>query len=484
MNKAKAIALPIEYCCLLAAACFSLLYLYIAVPSLVYPFQLEWIEGQSVDTIARAHQGLPIYAAPTLEYTALLYTPLYYYISSAVAWLTGMDFIAGRSVSFLASLGIASVFWRWIHKEGGTWQHACVAIGLFAASYKLSGRWFDLARVDTTALYLLCEGLYRLRFASAYSQSIIAGVLLSAAYFTKQTTLGMSLAMLSLAVTLKPWQGLCAAGAALIVFIIGNAYLEYSTDGWYSFFTLRVPMGHNSDEAKWVSFWRTDVIAQQVWVLCAALCAPLLFLKQHKKHALIYATLLAATLASIFISRLHRYGYVNNLMPMHAVFALMSGIALAKSPQLWRSGLYLILIAQFYNLIYDPKPFIPEVSGVEKGHKFLQEMARYKGEIFAPDIQFISNRIGKKSYSYGMGSYDVFRARLKGEDEKVKDQLASQMQTAIAQAKFDVIIPGRMVHYNLPNLHKYYKIGKQIDYPEGYALDSRHIRKAVIFVPK
>ena len=116
------------------------------------------------------------------------------------------------------------------------------------------------------------------------------------------------------------------------------------------------------------------------------------------------------------------------------------------------------------------------------GNKVLEEIKKYEGEAFMPDIQFIPPRAGKKTYSYGMGAYDVLRADL-GSDNPVKAKLSKELETAIAQGKFGVIIPGRQVHYAPPQINQHYQVEKTLDYPEGFALDSRNTRQVKLYTP-
>ena len=59
-------------------------YLYVALSRLSFPFALEWIEPASYSSVERVCQ--PLYAPPSYEFTALIYTPLYFYLSAAVTW--------------------------------------------------------------------------------------------------------------------------------------------------------------------------------------------------------------------------------------------------------------------------------------------------------------------------------------------------------------------------------------------------------------
>lgn len=450
-----------------------------------YPFQLEWIEGQSMDIVRRAREGHAIYAAPTLEYVSLLYTPLFYYFSVVASWFTGMDFIAGRLVSTLSIFGVAAVFFQWVRREGGNWQCGLLTTGLLFATYRLSGRWFDIARVDSLALFLSVAALYLLRFGEGKKTAIRAGLLACAAFYAKQTSLGLLIPPLCAAIFLNRRFGLTASAAAAISLLVTITLYQLTTGGWFWFYTMKIPMNHNTDPLVYFAFWRDDLLRLQGYVLGAALIAVGFWCVTDRKKAIFYGVLALTAITVCYSARLHRYGYYNNLMPMHAILALVAGLGFAdqlrQKPRLAiASGL--LIFAQLISLIYDPLPLAPSPKSAAAADAFLAEIGTYKGDAFMPDIQFISERVGKKTYSYGMAAYDLFRANL-GPDTGLKVKLGKELETAIAQQKFGVIIPGKNIHYNLPNLNMYYRMVKYMDYPEGYALDSLNNRRLAIYVP-
>src|SRR5690606_31672334 len=145
-------------------------------------------------------------------------------------------------------------------------------------------------------------------------------------------------------------------------------------------------------------------------------------------------------------------------------FALLAELGFASMLRLkpvLASASGLLICAQLVALLYDPWPLVPEKAAVEMGNKLLKQLEQQEGEAFLPDIQFIPERARKKTYSYGMGAYDLFRSRKVS--ATVKAKLAKELETAIAQQKFGVIIPGRLIHYALPKLNTYYRVAKQVD---------------------
>lgn len=470
---------------------FTAAFLTIACLSLTYPFPLEWIEGQSMDMVRRASLGQPLYTEPAIDYVALLYTPLFYVVSAFASHFIGMDFLAGRLVSFLAILGTGAVCYRWARREGGSPLLGFCAAGLLWATYRLSGRWFDLARVDSLALYVSFQSLYLLRFGQRTASAITCGLLITAAFFTKQTTLGLLIPValatcIPLATPQKDTRhkyfSLIVLAVSLITLAVAIALYNHATDGWFTFFTFTVPAGHRINPVRYWSFWKEDLVEQQGFVLLASLLALWHWWRASRPKALFYAGLLLAAIASTYASRLHYYGYINNIMPLHASLALMAALSAITLPPRLALVAASLIIAQFASLLYDPAPLIPTPLMTEKGEAFLKELSAQNGDIFMPDVQFIPGRVGKKSWSYGMGAYDVIRADL-GPQTPIKTKLVNALQTAIAEEKFDVIIPGRLIHYNLPGLTSHYRVAKEMDYPEGYALDSMNLRRMVFYVP-
>jgi uncharacterized membrane protein len=78
---------------------------------------------------------------------------------------------------------------RFVKQETANIHAASLATGLFAATFRIGGAWFDIARVDSLFLMLVLVGLYMVRFHTAYTPVMCAGLILSLAIMTKQTAL-------------------------------------------------------------------------------------------------------------------------------------------------------------------------------------------------------------------------------------------------------------------------------------------------------
>ena len=67
------------------AAVPMLLYLWIALHRLDYPYELDWMEGGSVGNVGRVLAGHSLYVAPSLKFVGWTYPPLYWLACAAVA---------------------------------------------------------------------------------------------------------------------------------------------------------------------------------------------------------------------------------------------------------------------------------------------------------------------------------------------------------------------------------------------------------------
>jgi 4-amino-4-deoxy-L-arabinose transferase-like glycosyltransferase len=124
-----------------------------------YPFDLEWLEGATADHVQRILTGQKIYVPPSLAFTPFLYPPLYYYVSAAVSFVTGMSLLPLRLVSMASSLGCFWLVYRLVARETGRRYAGIVARGMFAATYRIGGAWLDLAR-DSLFLLLFLGAVY------------------------------------------------------------------------------------------------------------------------------------------------------------------------------------------------------------------------------------------------------------------------------------------------------------------------------------
>src|SRR5262249_33500057 len=150
----------------------------VALGRVAYPFEVEWLEGAALDEVRHAGAGGALYAAPSLSYVPLNYTPLYFWVASLFAHVFRPTFLALRMVSLLSALAVIGFLVDLVRRETRSWTAAFISAGLFAATFRLGGAWLDLAHVDSLSLALLFAGVWTLRVEPSPPRSgVVAGAL-------------------------------------------------------------------------------------------------------------------------------------------------------------------------------------------------------------------------------------------------------------------------------------------------------------------
>src|SRR5262249_60052570 len=129
----------------------------------------------------------------------------------------GLGFFALRLVSFLAALGCLAALFVIARRETGSALGGLLAAGLFAATYRLSGAWLDIARVDSLFLFLLLTAI-ALAQGGDEAEQIAGGVCLALAFIAKQSAIAALPVMLVwlLPARRRPAFVITAVGAALL----------------------------------------------------------------------------------------------------------------------------------------------------------------------------------------------------------------------------------------------------------------------------
>jgi hypothetical protein len=477
--------LMLEWSLLLSAGFFALSFIWVAVQSMAFPFPLEWMEGQSIDVIGRVLDGKPLYTAPSVDYVPLIYPPYYYYVSALVAYFTGLGFLPARLVATLATLGCSAIIYLWLRKENIGWKIALVGACLFLATYRLSGRWFDMARVDSLFLFLTLAGLYIFVHGRGMMNAFCAAALLCFAFFTKQTALMIAAPVLAAMVFTNWYHAATTAGMLAAMVGLGVIILNTLSDGWFGFYIFTLPAAHEFDQPMWWRFWFIDIFGYVgIFFLMMLAVIGHMFLHDRRK-SLLYLGLAAGFIGASYMSRMHSYGYINVLMPMHAFLALMAGLSLAVITRLnnahhWLTIGAMLVMIELSTLMYSPTRQIPDDEALAAGNRFLEQLAAYPGEVLMPEIQFIQTRIGKPSQALGMAAFDLMRPDL-GEKNHIKQEFHKQLKEAVAGGRFSAIIPGRI--YRIPGLEQYYARERNLEYMQRFVGGAISMQPTVIYRP-
>ncbi|MGQ0743540.1 MAG: hypothetical protein ACT4OS_04225 [Acidimicrobiales bacterium] len=270
---------------LLVSASLALvgLYIYVALSRVDHPFELQWIEGAVVDQIRRVSEGLPLYAAPTIDHVGLPYPPLFPWLGAGVAAVVGQGFLAPRLISLVASVFCLGLI-AWLVRAGtGSRVAAMAASGLYAGGFSAAGYWYDVARVDSLMMALLLGGLaVSASVAAGADDSRIssgggresgvnssrgspwwmgmgAGGLLALAFLTKQSALIVGAPVALVLAARGRRAGVVCAGTLVVVVAASTLTLNVVSGGWYQYFLFGSLASHRLESPAWTRFWTRDL---------------------------------------------------------------------------------------------------------------------------------------------------------------------------------------------------------------------------------
>jgi hypothetical protein len=429
---------------LVVAVAFVACYLAVALARFRYPFQLEWMEGGVLEHVQQVLHGQSLYVAPSIRFTPFLYTPLYYYVSAGAAWLFGLHLSTLRMVSIVSSIVAFAALYRLVWIETRDRWASIVAVGLLAACYRVSGAWLDLARVDSLFLALVLVGLLLVRRASTRRGALLAGLVLAAAFLTKQSALLPVIAVLPF--LWKRDRHLAAVYAATVGVVLGGVtlWLNHATRGWYTAYTVQLAGQHSVATSEYVGFFTHDLLQPVGVALLVGAFGLLAYRRGDSGRFWIPVT--AGLLLASYSARLHSGGYNNVLLPAYAAAAMILGLglhAVTRPDVLARHrvgvrGLLVATLAMFCALIYNPLHQVPPASSTRAGDRLVADLARLPGPVYLPSQSWLlpQARPGASTTAQSAAMGDILRAHLRGSNRS----LARELTDAVARHAFGSVV--------------------------------------------
>ncbi len=492
-NIFQGLELLLKYLLLIGAGLYILLYLFLVFSRIHYPFALEWQEGLSLEQVRRILSGQKLYVNPSLKFVPYNYTPLYFYVSAFVAKIIGQGFVPLRLVSFISSLGCFLLIFLFVIRETQSCYAGVLAIGLFAATYQASGAWFDLARIDSLFLVLLLWAIYLLRFKTSSRAYILAGILITCSFLTKQTTL-VIVCPIVLYCVVEHWRRSLILLAVIISGIVGSTLiLDYIHSGWYIYYIFGLLQNRQAIITHMlVFFWSHDIIAPLAIACCMAIFYFFVQCSKSKTQGLFYLLVAAGMTGGAWIARFKAGGYMNNLMTAYAIIAILFGLAFPAIFEYLRTisvhrqhhmkiYVYGICIIQFLGVVYNPLKQIPTRQDLEAGKKFVDELAQIPGDIFLVRHGYLLEFIGKQSFAQEMAIHDI----LSGDTGEIKVRFSHEISEAIASKQFDAIIVDGVWWFS-HEIEQYYEQQQPVFDTESvfWTVTGYRTRPEFIYVPK
>lgn len=401
----------------------------------VYPYELEWIEGVNLDEIMWIADGRPVFGPPQVEYIPILYTPLYFGVSALLVNLMGPGFLAPRLVSILASLGCFYLLHRLVRQETGRTSAGLIAAGLYAATFFLTGKWMDLAKVDSLFLLLVLLAFAcgrNIRGSEVRSGIWLAagGILWAAAFFTKQLALPIAALFLPFSLAASRGRSWLLWLTALATGLTAYWILERMSAGWFSFFTVSTYTKHALNSDPW-EFWKLIRGSMGPAVLLGVLYAAQ-FVRGAlaRRPALSGNPLLMIGFASALVLGswgvyMKMWTYLNGLMPACLGLSLLAGLAIGRVIAWWEAtpvggarradglrfgGLAMCLalvLLQFGLLVRHPAEALPAAADRAAAQRFVERISRLPGAVLIHNHGYYGHLAGKGAWFNSVALGDV-----------------------------------------------------------------------------
>ena len=442
--------------CVVASAGLALLYLGFSLQRVAYPFELEWMEGGSLEHLMRVLRGEPLYVRPSIEFVPFPYPPVYYYLGAVVSKLTGPGFLPLRLVSWVASLGTAWIIQRFVGRETGRPVLGVIAAGIFLGTWRVSELYFDVARLDSLFTFLLIASLYRFRFARGRRDLVLAALLAFLALMTKQTAavvLGPLVVWCAWADwndrgrslrRFREWDRFIAYGLVLAVLTgLATGLLNGVLDEHFLLHIVSAQQQHGilPGMIAWF-FWHDLLLSVPVLSL-----APILWLalwrRQRDEWDGFHLLVLVCVLAACLIPRIKVGGAANNLILVHAWLAVVLGVAIARlrvvAPPARFPRLAVVVAAcllfQLVLLVRVPRGILPSEADRRAGEALAARVAAIEGSVLMPAQGYLAGRAGKRVYAHQMPVSDYAKSGLADAGE-----LQASYIQAIREQRFAAVI--------------------------------------------
>lgn len=435
-----------------AAGYFIVLFLYVSLARITFPFTFDLVEGAVLIQIRHLLAGQNMYALPRAEYTALVYPPLYFYISALSSTIFGPGFWPLRLVSILATCGCMLVIFLTVKRVTRSAFYGLVSAGLFGATYAATLAYFDVARSDTLYVFFLLVGIYLMSRAGTVS-SILAGVFFSLAFFTKQTALFVVVPLSVLYFFFERKQTLISLLTFAGLAGLGLARLQAGSDGWYGYYIFTLPANHQvAINLQNIAEHFTAILSPLLLALGIGFGAALLRVREffREKELAFFSIASVVALSGSVVSGLSYGSSYNSFIPGHAVLAILFGIGLSQlqgridllAAQNLRSalgsGLLVIAILQFAVLNYKPGTFIPGEDDRKQANDLFQYVADIPGDVLIPASSYLVIPVQKPLYYDEIPLWELngrVGTQVMPEWNAIKDELR-----ALAQARQSITV--------------------------------------------
>lgn len=231
----------------LVLAYHASVFLSVSLSRMSFPFEVEFMEGLTVDYARTVATGRNLYGAASASFAPLYYPPLYYLAVIPALAIGGWSLMAARLVSWLSILLCLLGVCVRLRRLGASPAAWLLSAAVALAYYPDTLYWYDLARVDSLQTLLQVAGLMVLaeNGLKPSRRSLVTGAaLLAGAVFTKQTAVAScASAILWFALGRDFPRVRVLASSLILLGLLGVAAL-LAFSGWACVVVFAMPLRH------------------------------------------------------------------------------------------------------------------------------------------------------------------------------------------------------------------------------------------------
>lgn len=432
-----------------------------------YAGELEWMEGGILDHVHRVASGKPLYAEPSIDFTPFIYPPFYYWFCALVTSFLGESVPVLRGISLACFGGSLAVIVAWNHRVNRSWLAGIVGAGLFGATFKLGGSWFDVARTDSMLVFFLLLGAFLLFCFEGKRSAVLAGLFFFLAALTKQSALLPLALTTSWAILTRARRGVLFGAIAIGLSVLTWLVLQISSDGWFSYYLFEIPAAHEVyDDWKW-RFWTEDIggvlLIPSLLLLAEILCS--LKPGRLRWRNLGFAAFSTGVVLLVYSSRTHAGMFANVLMPLHALTGLGTALLLGRVQQLQGRSRVLEFVAvagllfSFYGLRYRADAHRPTRSHQVLQSRLEQQIAPYLHDAWVP----FHGGHSTPRRAHVMAIIDIIRG-----DEEQGRRLTARASEAFSKQRFSAVVwsgNSKATEFLRAPMFRHYRLAKKITSP-------------------
>jgi hypothetical protein len=439
------------------AAIYVVSFCVLAVVRLSYPYEVDPLEGNMLAMALRVLHGEPLYAPPSVDYTAFCYPPLYFHVAAAVMRVIGPGYAALRAVSLVATVATAATIYAVLRRERVRPWLALAAVAAFIGGYARTHYVGDAGRVDALALALALAAIAAMLSGSTLRSAAVAGCLGGLAILAKQPmavlVAGAAAYQLGRGPRLRAVVFVAATAASALAAL---AWMGLLFDPWLAFYCLDVPASHH------LRAWDLAVLAPVfvVTTLPIALGAPLVDRRWRRAWlADPWSITTLGYLAMSLVARAKEGGSANVFLPMVALAAIQLGRYLESlCDRLPRTALAL-LAGQLALLWWSPLAIWPTARDVARGDRVVAQIAALPGDVYAMAFPAYAVLAGKPWHAHYIALCDL---------QRLAPGIADELAQLVASGRLAAVLPpfpdlGETDGCDVPGLADHYRRAGTLD---------------------